>query len=80
MWWYRRGNSSGSWLPEEKKANLWPGRENIVVAHGRLPSPAPPTPQINIRTLQMPSNPTYQHPNLADALLPRMRQLHPLPF
>ena len=31
--------SVGSWLPEEKKANMWHGRE-IVVAHGRLPSPA----------------------------------------
>ena len=30
MWWYGRGNSGGSWLPEEE----------IVVAHGRLPSPA----------------------------------------
>ena len=53
------GNSGGSWLPEEKKANMWYGRGNsggswlpeekklicgtegeIVVAHGRLPSPA----------------------------------------
>ena len=33
MWWYGRGNSGGSWLPEEKKANMWHGRE-IVVAHG----------------------------------------------
>ena len=23
---YRRGNSGGSWLPEEKKANMWHGR------------------------------------------------------
>ena len=28
MWWYRRGNSGGSWLPEEKKANMWYGRGN----------------------------------------------------
>ena len=28
MWWYGRGNSGGSWLPEEKKANLWHGRGN----------------------------------------------------
>ena len=28
MWWYGRGNSGGSWLLEEKKANMWPGREN----------------------------------------------------
>ena len=28
MWWYERGYSSGSWLPEEKKANMWPGRGN----------------------------------------------------
>ena len=26
MWWYGRGNSGGSWLPEEKKANMWSGR------------------------------------------------------
>ena len=37
MWWYGRGNSGGSWMPEEKKAG--PEGE-IVVAHGRLPSPA----------------------------------------
>ena len=28
MWWYGRGNSGGSWLPEEKKANIWHGRGN----------------------------------------------------
>ena len=28
MWWYGRGNSGGSWLTEEKKANMWPGRGN----------------------------------------------------
>ena len=28
MWWYGRGNSSGAWLPEEKKANMWYGRGN----------------------------------------------------
>jgi len=28
MWWYRRGNSGGSWLPEEKKADMWHGRGN----------------------------------------------------
>jgi len=45
MWWYGRGNSGGSWLPEEKKANIIIcGTEGeIVVAHGRLPSPAPST-------------------------------------
>ena len=32
MWWYGRGNSGDSWLPEEKKANMWPEGE-IVVAH-----------------------------------------------
>ena len=26
MWWYERGNSDGSWLPDEKKANMWHGR------------------------------------------------------
>ena len=39
MWWHGRGNSGGSWLPEDKKANMWQGWE-IVVAHGRLPTPA----------------------------------------
>ena len=28
LWWYGRGNSGGSWLPEEKKANMWHGRGN----------------------------------------------------
>ena len=28
MWWDGRGYSSGSWLPEEQKANMWPGRGN----------------------------------------------------
>ena len=28
MWCYVRGNSGGSWLPEEKKANVWHGRGN----------------------------------------------------
>ena len=28
MWWYGRGNSGGSWLPEEKKANMWHRRGN----------------------------------------------------
>jgi len=28
MWWYGRENSGGSWLPEEKKANMWYGRGN----------------------------------------------------
>ena len=28
MWWYGRGNSGGSWLLEEKKANMWHGRGN----------------------------------------------------
>ena len=41
MWLYGRGNSGGSWLPEEKK-NLKCGlKEEIVVANGRLPSPSP---------------------------------------
>ena len=40
MWWYGRGNTGGSWLPEEKK-NLCGTEGEIVVAHGRLPSPAP---------------------------------------
>ena len=40
MWWYGRGNSGGSWLPEEKK-QIWGKEGEIVVAHGRLPSPAP---------------------------------------
>ena len=28
MWWYGRVKSGGSWLPEEKKANMWHGRGN----------------------------------------------------
>ena len=28
MWWYGRGISGGSWLPEEIKANMWHGRGN----------------------------------------------------
>ena len=40
MWWYGRGNSGGSWLPEEKKLMCGTAGE-IVVAHGRLLSPAP---------------------------------------
>ena len=28
MWWYGRGNSGGSWLPEEKIASMWHGRGN----------------------------------------------------
>ena len=40
MWWPRRGNGGGSWLQEEKKANLW-HRMGKVVAHGRIqPFPA----------------------------------------
>ena len=40
MWGYGRGNSGGSWLPEEKKIIFGP-EEEIVVAHCRPPSPAP---------------------------------------
>ena len=28
MWWPGKENSGGSWLPEEKKANMWHGRGN----------------------------------------------------
>ena len=28
MWWHGKGNSGGSWLPEEKEANMWHGRGN----------------------------------------------------
>ena len=28
MGWYGRGNSGGSWLPEEKIASMWHGRGN----------------------------------------------------
>ena len=28
MWWPGSGNSGGSWLPEEKKANMWHRRGN----------------------------------------------------
>ena len=40
MWWHGKGNSGGSWLPEEKKIICGTEGE-IMVAHGRLPSPAP---------------------------------------
>ena len=40
MWWYGRGNSGGSWLSEEKQALICGTEGEIVVAHGRLPSPA----------------------------------------
>ena len=33
MWWYGRGNSGGSWLPEEKKL-ICDTEGEIVVAHG----------------------------------------------
>jgi len=46
MWWYGRGYSDGSWIPEGKKANMWPGRGNMV-AHGRLPFPAPTIPYVH---------------------------------
>ena len=39
MWWYGRGNSGGSWLPEEKKANMWHGRGN---SGGSWPPGLPP--------------------------------------
>ena len=34
----QKGNTDGSWLPEDKKANM---EGEYVVAYGRLPSPAP---------------------------------------
>ena len=40
MWWYGRGYSGGSRLREEKKLICGP-EEEILVAHGRLPSPVP---------------------------------------
>ena len=39
MWWYGRGNSGGSLLPEEKKANMWRGRGN---SGGSWPPASPP--------------------------------------
>jgi len=43
MWWYGRGNSGGSWMPEEIKANMWHGRRNSggswPPAFPRSPSP-----------------------------------------
>ena len=35
MLWHRRQHGCGSWLPEDKKANMWHVRETC------LPSPAP---------------------------------------
>ena len=40
MWWHGRGNSGGSWLPEEKTKLICGPEEEIVVVHGHLPSPA----------------------------------------
>ena len=39
MWLYGRGNSGGSWLPEEKNANMWHGRGN---SGGSWPTAFPP--------------------------------------
>ena len=41
MWWYGRGYSGGSWLPEEKKKLICGTEGEIVVAHGRLLPPLP---------------------------------------
>jgi len=38
MWWHRWGNSGGSWLPEEKKANMCYGGGN---SGGSWPSAFP---------------------------------------
>ena len=42
MWWHGRENSGGSWLLEDKMV-IFSAEWEIVVAHGRLPSPALPT-------------------------------------
>ena len=52
MWWYGRGYSGGSCLPEEKKLICGP-EEEIVVAHGRLPSPAPSTTGKHTKVIRM---------------------------
>ena len=39
MLWHGRPYGCGSWLPKDKKYNMWHGRRNAVV-FGRLPSPA----------------------------------------
>ena len=39
MSWYGRGNNDGSWLPEEKKADMWHGRGN---SGGSWPPAFPP--------------------------------------
>ena len=54
MWWYRRGNSGGSWLPEEKKANMWDGREN---SGGSWPPAIPSSPFKFYQ--KTPSNPQF---------------------
>jgi len=41
MWWPGRGNSAGSWRPEEKKANMWHRRG---YSGGSWPSAFPPPP------------------------------------
>ena len=40
MLWHGGPNVCGLWLPEDKKANMWHGRENVV-AYGRTPFPTP---------------------------------------
>ena len=37
MWWYGRGNSGGSWLPEEKKAYVAMEGEIVVAMAACLP-------------------------------------------
>ena len=48
MWWYGRGNSGGSWLQEEKKANMWRGRGN---SDGAWPPAFPRSPPIVLYNL-----------------------------
>ena len=50
MWWYGRGNSGGSWLPEEKKANMWHGRGN---SRGSLPPAFPHSPWILLWNMEV---------------------------
>ena len=49
MLWHGRPNSFGLWLPEDKKANMRHGRENIV-AYGCLTTPAPTSHQYTEKT------------------------------
>ena len=61
MWWYGRGNNGGSWLPEEKKANMWHGRGN---SGGSWPPASPRSQEISESTLSNIEKLQYLHDNV----------------